>query len=79
MSETEKKQMGIRIANAPLEALPGAWLLLPAPSAGPRENAAWSMSAPDGTGLREGTAAWKASPPSLLTLPSLPLEPQWQG
>lgn len=51
-----KKQMGIRIANAPLEALPGAWLLQPAPSAGSPENAAWSMSAPDGTGLREGTA-----------------------
>lgn len=54
--------MGIRIANAPSEALGGAWLLLPAPSAGSQENAAWPVSAPDGTGLGEGTADWKASP-----------------
>ena len=39
------------------------------------ENAAWPMSGPDGTGLREGTAAWKASPSCLLILPSLPRTP----
>lgn len=67
--------MGIRIANAPLEALQGAWLLLPAPSAGSRKNASWPMSGPDGTGLKKGTAAWKASPPCLIILPSLPRAP----
>lgn len=51
-----QKQMGIRIANAPSEAFGGAWLLFPAPSAGSWGNAAWPLSAPDGTNLQEGTA-----------------------
>lgn len=48
--------MGIGIANAPPEAFGGAWLLFPAPSAGSWGNAAWPLSALDGTNLQEGTA-----------------------